>query len=96
MLAQDLPHKLIAVEAKCSTRQVGRIKANIILHGSVRPPKVVHQGPKYKVTTEMEDVHILGAVCHDHTECRRSASFSAYDPTSTWMKWFIFSGIPLV
>jgi hypothetical protein len=60
MLAQDLPHTLIATEVKCSVRQVGRIKANIILHGTVRPPKVVHQGRNYKVTAEMEDVHIPG------------------------------------
>ena len=59
MLALPLPHSKIAGVAKCSTRQVRRIKANLLKYGTVRAPKVMHQGRNRKVTEEMEEVCIF-------------------------------------
>ncbi len=59
MLALPLPHPKIASAANCSTRQVRRIKANLLEYGTVRTPKVLHQSHNHKVTEEMEEVHIF-------------------------------------
>ena len=59
MLTLPLPHSKIVDAAKCSTRQVRRIKANLLKHGIVRAPKVVHQGRNRKVTEEMKEICIF-------------------------------------
>ncbi len=58
-LQLDLPHESIVNQTHVSLRQVQRIKHNIIVHGSVRKPKVVLQGRKPKITPEMEEVRPL-------------------------------------
>jgi len=40
-----------------SLRQVQRIKYNLIIHSSVRKPKVVQQGQKSKIMPEMKEVN---------------------------------------
>ncbi len=57
--ALPLPHPKIAGAANCSTHQVRRIKANLLEYGTVRAPKVLHQGRNCKVTEEMEEVRIF-------------------------------------
>ena len=60
MLALPLPHPKIAGAANChSTCQVHRIKANLLEYGTIRAPKVLHQGHNHKMTEEMEEVHIF-------------------------------------
>jgi|GraSoiStandDraft_5_1057265.scaffolds.fasta_scaffold234784_1 hypothetical protein len=56
MLMLEQPSLAIAAVAKCSTRQVRRIKLNLLKYNSVRAPKVVHQGRPLKVTRQMEEV----------------------------------------
>ena len=57
--ALPLPHPKIAGAANCSTHQVRRIKANLLEYGTVRAPKVLHQGRNCKVTEEMEEICIF-------------------------------------
>ena len=56
MLAIPLPHARVASAAKCTTRQIRRVKSNLLKYSTVRAPKVVHQGRKRKVIEEMEEV----------------------------------------
>ena len=42
--------------ASISLPQVQRIKHNLVVHGSIRKPKVIQQGRKSKITPEMEEV----------------------------------------
>ena len=55
-LLLNIPHESIAESLKISTRQVRRIKSNIVEHGAVCRPKVVAQGRKSKMTPEMMEV----------------------------------------
>jgi hypothetical protein len=57
-LQLDLPHETIVKQTNVSLRQVQRIKHNLVIHGSIRKPKVVQQGRKSKITPEMEEVSL--------------------------------------
>ena len=49
--------KTIAKEANVSLRTVYDYKKNMMRHGTVKPPKLVHQGRPRKLTPEMEECH---------------------------------------
>ena len=57
MLAIPLPHARVASAAKCTTRQIRRVKSNLLKYGTVRAPKIVHQDRKYKMIEEMEEIY---------------------------------------
>ena len=48
--------KDIAVASKVGTRTVQHYKKNLSVYGTLRPPKLVHQGRPSVITPEMEDV----------------------------------------
>ena len=56
MLELTLPHKEIAKAVNVTTRQIRRIKFNLLNFGTTCRPKVVHQGRPSKITPEMERV----------------------------------------
>ncbi len=56
MLLLETPHARIAEAAKCTERQVRRIKANLLQYNMVCAPKAPIQGRKRKITEEMEKV----------------------------------------
>jgi len=56
-LQLELSQDTIVHRTGVSLRQVQRIKHNLIVHSSVRKPKVVQQGRKSKITPEMEEVN---------------------------------------
>ena len=56
MLALSMDHDVIATKAKCSTKTVRRIKANLASFGTVRRPQVVKRGCPSNLTPEMEMV----------------------------------------
>ena len=58
-LQLNLEPEAIQNTTSVSQRQIRRIKRNIAVYGSIRKPKVVKQGPPYKVTDEMAEVHPL-------------------------------------
>jgi len=55
-LALGLPADVIAQQTNVSLRSVYRICRNIVLNGTPRAPKVVHQGRPRRITPEMEEV----------------------------------------
>jgi hypothetical protein len=55
-LLLNIPHESIAESLKISTRQVRRIKSNIVQHDAVCRSKIVPQGRKSKMTPEMMKV----------------------------------------
>ena len=55
-LALRLPADVIAQQTNVSLRSVYRICHNIVLNGTSRAPKVVHQGRPRRITPEMEEV----------------------------------------
>ena len=55
-LALGLPADVIAQQINVSLRSVYRICRNIVLNGTPRAPKVVHQGRPRRITPEMEEV----------------------------------------
>ena len=86
MLVLALPHSKIASVANCTTRQIRRIKANLLKHGSVRAPKVVRQGHKCKMTKEMEEVRILSFTFAERLIVRLWWSIWAFDWINISMK----------
>ena len=56
MLKARVTQNVIAKEAKCSTRQVKRIKANIMRYGTQTAPKLVVQGRPHIATQNVIDV----------------------------------------
>jgi len=56
-LLLNIPHESIAESQKISTRQVRRIKSNIVKHGVVCRSKIVSQDRKSKMTLEMMEVN---------------------------------------
>ena len=56
MLLLETPHAHIAEAAKCTERQVRRIKANLLQYNTVCAPKAPIQGRKWKIPEEMEKV----------------------------------------
>ena len=89
MLQLVMPHPEISTKAKVSTRQVRRIKHNIIHHGTVRRPKLSSQGRKRLMTEEMEEVRVFSLVC----SCSVCLLSSTENHRNTLMKWLIFFGM---
>ena len=56
-LLLELSQDTIVHRTGMSLRQVQRIKHNLVVHGSVHKPKVVQQGRKSKITSEMDKVN---------------------------------------
>ena len=56
MLLFEIPYAHTAEAAKCTERQVHRIKANLLQYNTVCAPKALIQGQKWKITEEMEEV----------------------------------------
>src|SRR4030095_11860216 len=52
-------YKVIANDVRCSSRQVHRIKKNLIDYGTYSKPKQPEQGRKSKITIEIEEVYIF-------------------------------------
>ena len=58
MLALSIDHDVIATKAKCSTRTVRRISANLAAFGTVRHLDIAKWGRLSTLTSEMQEVSI--------------------------------------
>jgi transposase len=58
--------KQVADETNVATRTVQEYARNLKRYGTVRPPKIPHQGRPRTITPEMEDVLLL-----KHVSCSR-------------------------
>jgi hypothetical protein len=89
MLELVMPYPDIATKAMVSTRQVRRVKHNIIRYGTVRRPKLPAQGCKRLMTEEMEEVCVFSLAC----SCSVCLLSSRENHRNTLMKWLIFFGM---
>ena len=59
MLLLKPPQAHIAEAAKCTERQVCKIKANLLQYNTIWTPKALIQGRKWKITEEIEEVSVF-------------------------------------
>jgi len=69
MLALSMAYEVIATTAKCSTRTVRRIEANLASFGTVQRPGVVKRGRPSTLTPEMQMVLVYVGYS-EFTNCR--------------------------
>ena len=88
MLALSMNYDVIATKAKCSTRAVRRIEANLASFGTMRRPQVVKQGRPSNLTPKIEIV--LTYIWYPElTNCRASCISSNIDVLDILTKWSI-------